>query len=282
MNLLILFPDLGADDERSIALYRITVHRLSKANYTLLRTLFAFVVSIPESPHLNESDRRDVGIDLASILHLPAHASEKFLRAFDAIFDRSFDEETHRSNNTSPRLPVNPELVAGIPDIVRFIQSLGESVQDFLGGTGNATWDTRRMLSVLSDINSLLTVLRKSATPSTLQELNVPKGPIRELRAVFKLLEFRLMRYSGSEDLSKPTSWRFRTEEIERILGILLRQRELFKLAQQNDPEFVYPCLSLKPVLIVRYSLLHQAIRRDRREHKWRSRQALSKNSRKN
>ncbi len=103
------------------------------------------------------------------------------------------------------------------------------------------------MLSVLSDISSVLIVLRKSAMGdvswySTLQELNVPTGPIEELRAVLEPLEFRLMRYSGSEDLSKPTPWRFRTEEIERILGILLRHKLLFKLAQQNDPASVYPC----------------------------------------
>ncbi len=252
MNWLILILDLGeqlgntAGNERDevVAEYKIIVHRLPKANYTLLHALFAFVVSIPESSHLSETDRRDVGIDLTSILHLPVSASEIFLMAFDGIFDRSFDEETHRSNNTGPRLPANPGLpndvgrkpetdAADILSVIDYLRNLGEVVQGWLSGIGGATWE--KILSVLNDINAVLTALRYSAAPdsrwsSTLQELNVPEGPIEELRAALEILEFGLVRHSGREDL------------IERILGILLRQKELFELAQQNDPESVYPC----------------------------------------
>ncbi len=132
MNWLIPIPDLGEQlanttgDEKDemVAEYKIIVHGLSKTNYTLLRALFAFIVSISENYHLNKTDRRNVGIDLTSILHLPAPASEKFLNAFDGIFDEPFDEEPHRSNNTGPRIPMNPGLAADILGIIGYLKTL--------------------------------------------------------------------------------------------------------------------------------------------------------------
>lgn len=270
MHLLTLFLDLGeisrssVDKERNkvVAAYNIIVHKLPKASYTLLRALFAFVTSIPETSEINETNRRNAGTAFTSILHIPTRASELFLDDFDAIFNQISDEETQKTDVTGlgpltdtglptdagPKSDVDLIEILSIIVSLQTLQSLGKTILESLRVFGEATWEPWMVYSAISKIDALLMALQNAATGekipwySTLQELNVPNGPIHQLHTVLELLESRLKRQPGLKSLGEPKPWPFPTEEAEMILGILLHVEGLFKLAQQNDSASVYQC----------------------------------------
>ena len=66
--------------------YNSLVHRLPKANFTLLRALSSFLITIISNSEVNKMTLRNVGIVFSPTLNIPAPVFSMFLTDFDAIF----------------------------------------------------------------------------------------------------------------------------------------------------------------------------------------------------
>ncbi|KAL8709096.1 MAG: hypothetical protein Q9220_006117 [cf. Caloplaca sp. 1 TL-2023] len=71
---------------RKIAAYNMLVHRLPKANWTLIRSLSAFLIGIVNNSDVNKMSVRNVGIVFSPTLNIPAPVFSMFLTDFDAVF----------------------------------------------------------------------------------------------------------------------------------------------------------------------------------------------------
>ena len=69
----------------------------------------------------------------------------------------------------------------------------------------------------------------------TLQSLDVPDGPLQQFQAALEILKSKLMPVEGWRKLGKAFTWPFESEEIDRILDTIERQRVILDLAQHND-----------------------------------------------
>lgn len=77
--------DLEDRDSR-IAAYNILVHRLPPANWTLIRSLSAFLIGIVNNSNVNKMTIRNVGIVFSPTLNIPSPLFAAFLTDFDRIF----------------------------------------------------------------------------------------------------------------------------------------------------------------------------------------------------
>ena len=69
----------------------------------------------------------------------------------------------------------------------------------------------------------------------TFLSLDVPNGPIQQLRGALEQLESNLAPVGGWKKVGKAFTWPFEKGEIQRILSTIERQKLLFTLARQND-----------------------------------------------
>lgn len=121
---------------------------------------------------------------------------------------------------------------------------LTSSVIQYLNGVRGASEDRGRILSELASVNSVLFILQDQADQakhgdqwsSTLQSLNVSKGPLDQLRSALEVLAFKLAPPATSiKKLGKAIVWPFQKEEVREVLGSIERQKALLTLARQND-----------------------------------------------
>lgn len=121
---------------------------------------------------------------------------------------------------------------------------LTSTVIQYLSGVKGAPEDRQRILSELASVIGFLYTLEDQADKakqgdqwsSTLQSLNVPKGPLDQLRRALERLSSKLApSATGLKKVSKAITWPFQKEEIREILGSIERQKALFNLARQND-----------------------------------------------
>ena len=79
--------NLDLEDKPSkIKAYNVLVHKLPLPNWTLLRALSAFLISIVNNSNINKMSVRNVGIVFSPTLNIPAPVFSAFLTDFDAIF----------------------------------------------------------------------------------------------------------------------------------------------------------------------------------------------------
>ncbi|KAI4217725.1 MAG: hypothetical protein LQ351_000321 [Letrouitia transgressa] len=94
------------------------VHRLPKANWTLIKALSTFLIGIVNNSNVNRMSIRNVGIVFSQTLNIPPPVISMFLREFDTIFAEPPSTQTKIINNEplehddtqSPR----PQLISEI------------------------------------------------------------------------------------------------------------------------------------------------------------------------
>ncbi|KAL8896849.1 MAG: hypothetical protein Q9192_002873 [Flavoplaca navasiana] len=94
---------------KKIAAYNLLVHRLPKANWTLIRSLSAFLIGIVNNSDVNKMGVRNVGIVFSPTLNIPAPVFAMFLTDFDAIFGEEHEEVPAAPTEISINEPLTPE-----------------------------------------------------------------------------------------------------------------------------------------------------------------------------
>ena len=95
------------DKPSKIIAYNVLVHKLPLPNWTLLRALSAFLISIVNNSNINKMSVRNVCIVFSPTLNIPAPVFSAFLTDFDAIFGTE-PEPTAAIEVTAPS-PMTPE-----------------------------------------------------------------------------------------------------------------------------------------------------------------------------
>ncbi|KAL8789834.1 MAG: hypothetical protein Q9213_000902 [Squamulea squamosa] len=94
---------------KKIAAYSMLVHRLPKANWTLIRSLSAFLIGIVNNSDVNKMSVRNVGIVFSPTLNIPAPVFAMFLTDFDAIFGEGCAQVPAAPIEVSINEPLTPE-----------------------------------------------------------------------------------------------------------------------------------------------------------------------------
>lgn len=94
---------------KKIAAYNMLVHRLPKANWTLIRALSAFLIGIVNNSEVNKMSVRNVGIVFSPTLNIPAPVFSMFLTEFDAIFGEGPEQAPALPTEVSNNEPLTPE-----------------------------------------------------------------------------------------------------------------------------------------------------------------------------
>ncbi|MCJ1431670.1 hypothetical protein MMC27_001025 [Xylographa pallens] len=97
------------DKPSKIESYNVLVHKLPLANWTLVRALSAFLISIVNRSHINKMSVRNVGIVFSPTLNIPAPVISAFLTDFDAIFAKEPDKTKPASIEVTAPSPLTPE-----------------------------------------------------------------------------------------------------------------------------------------------------------------------------
>ncbi|KAL8695461.1 MAG: hypothetical protein Q9218_000039 [Villophora microphyllina] len=94
---------------KKIAAYNMLVHRLPKANWTLIRALSAFLIGIVNNSDVNKMTVRNVGIVFSPTLNIPAPVFGMFLTEFDAIFGEEQEQAPAVRPEAVTNEPLTPE-----------------------------------------------------------------------------------------------------------------------------------------------------------------------------
>ncbi|KAL8873747.1 MAG: hypothetical protein Q9174_000833 [Haloplaca sp. 1 TL-2023] len=94
---------------KKIAAYNRLVHRLPKANWTLIRSLSAFLINIVNNSDVNKMSVRNVGIVFSPTLNIPAPVFAMFLTDFDAIFGEGQHQAPPGPAEVTVNEPLTPE-----------------------------------------------------------------------------------------------------------------------------------------------------------------------------
>ncbi|KAI9781952.1 MAG: hypothetical protein M1839_005545 [Geoglossum umbratile] len=98
------------DKNMKIVALNTLVHELPRANWTLLRTLSAFLINIVNNSDVNKMTVRNVGIVFSPTLNIPAPVFSMFLQEYDGIFGVDPDENSPSPKDISPSAPtLSPE-----------------------------------------------------------------------------------------------------------------------------------------------------------------------------
>ncbi|MCJ1399684.1 hypothetical protein MMC11_002886 [Xylographa trunciseda] len=97
------------DKPSKIEAYNVLVHKLPLANWTLVRALSAFLISIVNKSNINKMSVRNVGIVFSPTLNIPAPVISAFLTDFDAIFAKEPDKTKPASIEVIAPSPLTPE-----------------------------------------------------------------------------------------------------------------------------------------------------------------------------
>ncbi|CAO1596520.1 Rho GTPase activating protein [Xanthoria calcicola] len=94
---------------KKVAAYNMLVHRLPKANWTLIRSLSAFLIGIVNNSDVNKMNVRNVGIVFSPTLNIPAPVFAMFLTDFDAIFGEGHGQVPAAPIEVAINEPLTPE-----------------------------------------------------------------------------------------------------------------------------------------------------------------------------
>ncbi|KAI9772265.1 MAG: hypothetical protein M1840_001014 [Geoglossum simile] len=81
------------DKNMKIVALNTLVHQLPRANWSLLKTLSAFLIDIVNNSDVNKMTVRNVGIVFSPTLNIPAPVFSMFLQEYDGIFGADLDEK---------------------------------------------------------------------------------------------------------------------------------------------------------------------------------------------
>ena len=114
----------------------------------------------------------------------------------------------------------------------------------YLNDVKNGSEDRGTVLSEIASVNCMLYSLQErahedeqnNAWSSTFQSLDVPKGPLDQIRTALESLSKKLAPPSTSlKKVRKAMTWPFQKGEIKEILERIERAKALLNLARQND-----------------------------------------------
>ena len=105
---LIRRPELG-EKHKKISAYNVLVNKLPKPNFTLLRALSAFLISITNNSEINKMSMRNVGIVFSPTLNIPTPVLSMFLHEFEAIFSEPPEDTTVPTFEVTASEPLTPE-----------------------------------------------------------------------------------------------------------------------------------------------------------------------------
>ncbi|KAI4246573.1 MAG: hypothetical protein L6R40_001936 [Gallowayella cf. fulva] len=94
---------------KKIAAYNVLVHRLPMENWTLIRSLSAFLIGIVNNSIVNKMSVRNVGIVFSPTLNIPAPVFAMFLTEFDAIFGEGPGQAPAAPVEVTINEPLTPE-----------------------------------------------------------------------------------------------------------------------------------------------------------------------------
>jgi hypothetical protein len=120
---------------------------------------------------------------------------------------------------------------------------LASTVVQYINNVKDASKNRLRIRDEISSTSFLLYILKDcvqqahSGEPwlSTVQSLDMPKGPLEQFKGALEQLALRLEPSRGVKMVGKALIWPFKTEEISEILSIIERQKSLFNLALEKD-----------------------------------------------
>ena len=142
--------------------------------------------------------------------------------------------------------------------ITAILQMTGSVIQYINGVRGSPT-ERERFLTELNGINIILLQIQdpveeaeQTAEPGetarwseTLQSLNQPNGPLKQLEQVLRTLESKLAPACGVKGIKKALAWPFQKEEVTALIATIERQKTILNLARQNDHLYSFPTLFL-------------------------------------
>ncbi|KAI9873747.1 MAG: hypothetical protein M1830_010636, partial [Pleopsidium flavum] len=99
------------EKEKKVLAYNGLVRKLPQANWSLLRALSAFLLSIVSNSDVNKMTVRNVGIVFSPTLNIPAPIFSMFLTEFDDIFGSEFEGGAASAVQTSISESLAPEDV---------------------------------------------------------------------------------------------------------------------------------------------------------------------------
>jgi hypothetical protein len=137
------------------------------------------------------------------------------------------------------------------------LQISGTIVQ-YVRDTDGFADDRKQVLSEVTSVTGLLYCLKDLAEREqwedswtmTLFSLNVPDGPLEQLKRVLDRLATKLAPFHRLRKLEKALTWPFQKAEIKEILNTIEHYKSLCGLALQNDQLSVTSVLSSGPLLI--------------------------------
>ena len=102
--------DLG-ERQKKISAYNVLVNKLPKANFTLIRALSSFLISIINNSEINKMSMRNVGIVFSPTLNIPTPVLSMFLGEFEAIFAEPPEDTSIPSLEVTGSESITPEDV---------------------------------------------------------------------------------------------------------------------------------------------------------------------------
>jgi hypothetical protein len=120
---------------------------------------------------------------------------------------------------------------------------LTSNVVQYINSVKDASKERFRIRDEISSASFLLYMLNDRIQQahsgklwlSTVQSLDMPKGPLKQFKGALEQLASRLEPSKGVKKVGRALTWPFKTEEIKEILSTIERQKSLFDLALQND-----------------------------------------------
>ncbi|KAJ9633546.1 Rho GTPase activating protein [Knufia peltigerae] len=97
------------DKAEKITAFNGLVHQLPSANFSLLRTLSAYLLEVVQNSDRNKMSVKNVGIVFSPTLNIPAPVFAMFLTEFEAIFEKTNDQGSIRSTEIDRAGALTPE-----------------------------------------------------------------------------------------------------------------------------------------------------------------------------
>lgn len=126
--------------------------------------------------------------------------------------------------------------------IVALLQ-ISATIVQYVYDSSGFNEDRKKILIEVTSVTGLLYCLkdltdREQGTESwtvTVKSLNVPGGPLEQLKTALECLARRLAPFHKAKTLQRMIAWPFQKKEIQEIFGVIERQKTLCALALQND-----------------------------------------------
>lgn len=126
--------------------------------------------------------------------------------------------------------------------IIAVLQLTTTAVQ-YLNDVKDAPAERHRILIEVSTLSGFLLTLKALAESmqtndlqaSALRSLNVPDGPLEQIKSALERLLSTIKPARGLQRVSTSLTWTLKKTDVNNILASIERQKVLFLLAMQND-----------------------------------------------